>query len=326
MWYQSLVQSPRKSGTDPDSHAHSPRRRDGSRDAVGTVTAMLPPPAIKMPGVHDPHWSSLPPLADPFIEDARLQYPSQWAATRPSTVTADHSMPDYSHPSTPASSRHYSNHNESSHWPAENTDSQFEELIAGWSPQKEVMGIHAPANTRVSSTTGTPPKLPKVSRAAEARAASYPHANARSVSVTTRDPQQPPPPSRHSSDVSMKSAFSAQTSEQAVKTKPTTEIKSRKEGRSSETNVPFKAQPKKYSARPCKVEQDGEEKPVMANESKRKRSIALPAPEMHIENLLSSSPTRKASKIEGREGRKGIDLMDEESAWRNPLGEMGNRV
>jgi len=48
---------------------------------------------------------------------------------------------------------------------------------------------------------------------------------------------------------------------------------------------------------------------------------------MPIENLLSSSPTRKVSRVEGKGERKGngvvLDLT-EGLAMRNPLGNLGN--
>ncbi len=229
-------------------------------------------------------------------------------------------MPDYSNSVTQASSRHHSNHTESSNALPENTDSQFDELIAGYSPQNEVMATHFPANNRVSSLATSPTKLLRPSAAAEARTASYSHMHARSVSVSTRDPQQPRPQARESSDVSMKSCFSNQLSDHPVKAKPAAEIKSRKEGRSSEDTVPVKHQQKKLSAmRPVKIEEKAEGKSGVVNDGKRKRTVTLPGPNVPIENLLSSSPTRKVSRIEGE--KLGLDG---EAGGRNVLGDLEN--
>lgn len=332
MWYQypqrsCAVPSPRKSGTDPDAHAHSPRRGDGSHDMSKTNPAMLPPPpAMRNFEAQDSQWSPLPPLADPFTEDTRFQH-DNWAPTRTSSSTGDQSMPDYSYSGTPASSRHHSNHAEVPSLLPDSTESQFDELIAAFSPHRELTGIYAPTNTRVSSAANSPSKYLKPSAAAEARAASYSHVNTRSVSVTTRDPQQPPPQIRDSSDVSMKSCFSTRKSEQPVKAKPAAEIKSRKEGRSSEDGVPLKLPQRKSSVRPIKTEEKAEEKSMVGNDGKRKRSSVPVGRRMPIENLLSSSPTRKVSRIEGkgeRKGNGGVMDLAEGAAMRNPLGDLGN--
>ena len=249
MWYQlpqgfCAVPSPHKAGTDPDAHAHSPRRRDGSEGSSRAASVMLTqPPAMTRPGAQDPHWVPLAELADPFVEDSRPVY-KQSPKRALSTSTGDQSMPDYNS-LAPASSRHHSSHSEGPNALSENTESQFDELMAAYSPQREMTGTHAPANTRSSSAANTPPKPLRPSAAAEARAASYSHLNVRSVSVSTRDPQQPPPQLRESSDVSMKSAFSTQVSEHPVRAKPAAEIKSRKEGRSGEDGGPIKHHPQK---------------------------------------------------------------------------------
>lgn len=333
MWYAppqrfSAVPSPRKSVIDPDAHAHSPRRRGESQDMTKTTPAMLPlPPAMWNPEARDSQWSPLPLLADPFTEDAPFQSHYNWAATRVSTSTGDQSMPDYSHSATPASSRHQSNHGEVPNLLSGNADSQFDELMAAFSPHREMTGTYAPTNTRVSSAANTPSKHFKPSAAAEARAASYSHVNARSVSVTTRDPQQPPPQIRDSSDVSMKSNFSTQKREQSVKAKPAAEIKSRKEGRSGEDGVSLKASQRKSSVRPIKTEEKAEEKVIIGNDSKRKRSSIPAGQKIPIENLLSSSPTRKVSRVEGKGERQGSGVvldLTEGLAMRNPLGDLGN--
>ncbi len=236
-------------------------------------------------------------------------------------------MSDYSHSTTPASSRHHSNHNGIFDSMPENPESQFDELMAAFSPHKEMTGTYAPANTRVSSTTNSPSKHLRPSAAADARAASYSHVNTRSVSVTTRDPQQPPPQTRDCSDVGMKSCFSNQKNEQPVKAKPATKIKSRKENRPSEDSVHSKPQQRKSSVRPIKTEESVEEKPMLINDSKRKRSSVPVGQRVLVENLLSSSPTRKVSKIEGkgeRRGNGGISNLPEGQGMRNPLGDLDN--
>ena len=265
---------------------------------------LAPIPTMRNSGAPDPQWVPLAELADPFVEDNQLQH-RQRPASHSSASVGDQSMPDYKS-FVSASSRNHSSHDDGSNALPDTAESQFDELMAAYSPQKETSGTHAPAITRDSSAANTPPKALRPSAAAEARAASYSHVNARSVSVTTRDPQQPPPRVRDSSNMSMKSAVSAQLSEHPVKARPASEIKSRKEGRSGDdAGVPIKSQQQKKSSsmQLLKSEDKGNGKAGGGCDGKRKRLMGTPQGVM-VENLLSSSPDRKVTRVEGK-GWKG---------------------
>ena len=326
MWYQlplgfCAIPSPHKAGTDPDAHAHSPRRRDGSKGPSRTSSVMQPqPPAMDPPGTQESHWLPLAELADPFVEKSKPVYHKLDPKRFSSASTGDQSMRDCSNSIKSTSSGYLSNYNETSIPLPEDTESQFDELMAAYSPQKEMAGIHAPANTRNSNASNMAPKPLRPSASAEARAVSYSHLNARSVSVTTRDPQQPSQQLREPSDGSMQSCLCTQLSEHPVKTKPAAEIKSRKEGRSGEDGVPAKYKHKDSWLRQIKDEDKVKAKSGASSDGKRKRSLNTPGPGVMVENIPSSSPERKVSRVEGM----GEGMGEGGRSGRNVLGEMEN--
>ena len=227
-------------------------------------------------------------------------------------------MPDCIHSLTPASSRHHSNHDERSISLPENMESQFDELMAAYSPRKGTTIFQAPASNGTSSAANSPSKRLRPSAAAEARAASCSHANARSVSMTTGDPPQPLRQTRDPSAMSMASSCSPPIGEQPVKAKPATEIRSRKEGR---CNQDSQLRQKRAWGPPVKVEEKVEGKVVVANDGKRKRSSTMQRGNVQVENLISSSPVRKVSRVESKGEMNGDEgLMDEKVAGREPFG------
>ncbi|KAL8950656.1 MAG: hypothetical protein Q9222_003315 [Ikaeria aurantiellina] len=292
-------------------------------------SAMLPParPDVMM---GDASWTSAAPTHDLFVGN------NKYLPRRQSTQISisDDSMPDYSHSITPRSSRDPSLHDVQD-VPSPHHESQFEELMAAFSPVK-TEGTLAPPTTRVSSASTTPSAKIRISAPAEIGASSY-HGQARVVSVTTRD--APPPATREPSDISMKSRFSdAQVAEgeipQArINQTPASEVKGRKEGKSGDPNllVPGarqRASTGSNSRQQKSIQNTGEEDASSASDSKRKRASVRSISELLSDKSdgPSSSPTRKVSKTGARDdwkspGRHGIG---EENAKRTPLGSLEN--
>ena len=339
--------SPRKvQAPDPDAHGHSPRQATAQETIQSRVTAG---PAItyqdylaastrpRGPQIGDPYWSPNVPSHDIFMDDARYQAFTRWGA--PSS-SGDQSMPDYSHSLTPASSRAHSDHHNhlqsarTAH-ATTNGNAIFDQVDD--SPNRRAStGTIAPANTRVSSAANTPHMRSKPSAAAEARASSYSHNQTRSVSVTTRDPQQPPPAVRETSDVSTQSRFSenkANGSEQGdvkIKKKPAKDVKGRKEGRAGELSLGLQVQKKlsvELAERRNKENDDGTaEKPILLGDSKRKRSMkSLLATDRALSGVSpDSSPSRKVSRVVNTKDQDLDDLTPEGVITRTPLADMGN--
>ncbi|KAL6713940.1 hypothetical protein ACLMJK_008434 [Lecanora helva] len=288
MWWQAQQRfhhfsSPGQHPPDPDAHAHSPRRRQASKSTSDAAfdqnkarshapQDLSAHPALRASGLHavDPFWSQSGPVLDAFTGNAPFNHfyktyvPGQSCAT---STSHDISMPDYSRPLSPTSSRSYPAP-EGSRPPTRsgsgqtfglsnaavndpgfrrldsilqahqehNTESQFEDMISVMSPRKNshLSGVSAPSNTRVNSVNNTPTINPNgPSPAAQDRAASY-ASHPRSVPVTTRDP---PPPADASStpaltlpNVNNQTAETKPTSGTVVKRKPIGRPKGRKEG------------------------------------------------------------------------------------------------
>lgn len=254
-------------------------------------------------------------------------------------------MPDYSNSLTPASSRNHSNH--STHQDPQlsigqimNDPSMGEELDN--SPNRPPSsGTIPPANTRVSSAANTPPTATRLkpSAAAEARSSSYSHLQARSVSVTTRDP--PPPPVRESSNANTQSLFPSGPGSQAeggekggtvIRRKPAKEVRGKKEGKANELGlVPVyrKIVPGQLLEPQNKENIPGSaDKPILLGDSKRKRSTNPPLDAARAADTVTptQSPVRKLSKW-GNAGDLDLDDMTPEDVMpRPPLANMGNRL
>ncbi|KAL8675180.1 MAG: hypothetical protein Q9168_000433 [Polycauliona sp. 1 TL-2023] len=309
---------------DVGAHAHSPRRRSIEAPAASVAPGMLmnnsmPPPARRAVMLNDCSWAPNPPPQDPFIDKHRHQAPREWG-TRVST--SDDSMPDYSHSITPRSSRDHSLHElQGTHGGSYlQPDSQFEELISSLSPANP-NGTQAPPTTRVSSASNSPPTAHRAIGGAHSRAGPLLGQAPRSVSITTREAPGPGPgpvrTGREISDVSMKSRFSdrssvseAQAAEgehshSRVERTPAVEVKSRKEGRSSDSDLlgPPSRQTGTVRRRQKSATKEGEEMSASTGEAKRKREGAG-----SISNLVSeasegagSSPSRKISKTKSKD-------------------------
>ncbi|KAI4254136.1 MAG: hypothetical protein LQ352_003271 [Teloschistes flavicans] len=341
MWQQSsqqLYKSPTQPGDmDASAHAHSPRRRISShelaRNTAATMIAppmlsqaSMPPPARRSMMLTDSDWTSAAPLQDQFSE-----HRSSWTWGT-GVSTSDDSMPDYSHSITPRSSRH-----PSSNWQdsvnGETTPqqgSQFEELMADLSPAK-TSGTQAPPTTRVSSASNTPSTKSSVLELQEIRALSFQN-HPRSVAVTARDAL--PWTIRDPSDISIESRFSeAQPSggEHArgnIVRPPASIIKGKKEGKSSSSDFLATTSHRKAQAgsmgRRAKSTgiQDGENQSFPID-SKRKRESTDTISHLVAGRVveLDSSPSRKVSKKEGKDG--GTTGPDDVGV-RAPLGLLEN--
>ena len=337
MWYQTSqpvysVSSPLKSDVaDSDAHGHSPRRRSGSRESKHSSAAPAMPPLYpyrciappstlsREPCLMDPYCSSLP-MPDPFVDSDRFQLYKKWA---PRTGSEDQPMPDYSHSITPASSR--------------NISDEMAQATQRLNQCKESTGTFTPANARVSSAANTPPIQLRPSAAADARASSYSHI--RSVSVTTRDP--PPPEVRASSESSLKlrcledQAESNERLDTKIQKKPAGDVKSRKEGKLGEIEMPPKKQKRSSIASTKSFEKENikgsEDRPIaISSDSKRKRANSSTAAKSLILQEAGgkrSSPSRKVSKTEREESSSRCmldDLTEQGVTVRPPLGPLDN--
>ncbi|KAL8654578.1 MAG: hypothetical protein Q9210_001424 [Variospora velana] len=352
MWYQSAQQiyapsSPCKLGaTDLDAHAHSPRRQNTSREvditsAIGVMPprllsqTIMPPPASRAASMIDSNWTTLPQMQDNFGEEHKHQIPRRWGI---SMNTSDVSMPDYSHSITPRSSRDASwqDTHEVPEVPFAQQESQFEELMAVYSPVK-ASGTHAPPATRVSSAANSPPSTLRTSSGPDVRITSF-HSQPRAVSMTTRD--APLPPTRGPSDVGRNSHLSeVQPGDKGevqprIKVTPAREVKGRKEGKSNEldltpTGGQRKAGTESSGRRQKSTANSSEENDAsIVNEGKRKRastaSMAIILSE--TSDGPGSSPSRKVSRKGQRDGsRQSAESPDSpETVFRAPLGTLHN--
>ncbi|KAL8809486.1 MAG: hypothetical protein Q9200_003370 [Gallowayella weberi] len=326
-----------------DAHAHSPRRRDrlGGYNTNSAVTVAaprmlashaMPPPAHRTAMLSDSSWSSTPYMQDPFVDRHRHPAPRQWG-TRVST--SDDSMPDYSHSITPRSGRDASLHEMPGVHGGSGLqqESQFEELMAAFSPGKSE-GTQAPPTTRVSSASNTPPTAYRTLSATDAQVGSFP-GQARSVSMTMRE--APAGSGREGSDVSMKSRFSdkSRVSEAAaregedehsmVRRTPASEVKGRKEGRSSESNL--LALPSRQTGtvkrRPQSMTSKGDESGGNIHEGKRKREGVTSASEVRSEPSEggASSPSKKLWK---KGSQDSLCKASQEDSTRAPLSSLEN--
>lgn len=351
MWYPPSQQlctpsSPPKSrATDPDAHAHSPRRRNASREVhsnavVATVPprllsqAMMPPP-LRIGQTGESVWTTAPHMLPYHIEARNHHAPKGW---RLHMSPSDVSMPDYSHSITPTSSRDPSLHDV--HYVHDGSvqqhESQFEELMAAFSPVKS-SGTLAPPTTRVSSAANSPPSTLRSSGGPEVRITSF-HKQPRAVSVTTRD--APQPSIRQPSDISMHSRFSEAHADEKmearpmIKLTPAHEVKGRKEGRGSDFGLTSSiGQGKSLTSSSTRRHKSStnaseENSAFTASDSKRKRASMT-----SIANMLSetsdgpgSSPSRKVSKKGQPDGLS--DSADSpkspETVIRAPLGSLHN--
>lgn len=328
MWRQPPQQtynvpSPHKiEGTDSDAHGHSPRRRDGSKDSSRMDSrGLLPPPAIP-----DPYWSSTPTLPDPFIEIEKHPKLKKGASQLSSE---DQSMPDYPRPFTPLSKLNSNSHAVGPYGACGALgpdESQFEELMASYSPGKNaISGTLAPANTRASSATSPPDQLLRLS-AAETRDSSYEYEDSHSISMTIQDPRLLP--TRESSSASMKSNY-LDFSDEPVGS-PAKSIRGKKEGRASDANLSTRME-RNLSARSSssheqEMTRDADE--ISLSGGKRKRKSAIPVAKAlgKLKSSTTSSPHRKVAKSNDLDDFCGHD--EEESptkrAIRTPLITLNN--
>ncbi|KAL8919014.1 MAG: hypothetical protein Q9172_005169 [Xanthocarpia lactea] len=355
MWYQPsqllhAPPSPCKVGAmDGDAHAHSPRRRNASSgyntNCAATLVAprmlmndAMPPPARRSALMNDRSWLPNHHMQDPFTEQNRHQAPRQWG-TRVST--SDDSMPDYSHSVTPRSSRDPSlQEAQGIHGGSVlQQDSQFEELMAAFSPAK-TNGTQAPPTTRVSSASNSPPIAYRALGGASARGESFQGGLPRSVSMTTRE--APPRAAREVSDVSMTSRFSEKScvsERQApegehghakVRPNPADEVKGRKEGRSSEPGLlaPPSRQSGTVKRRQKSMTSTGEDSSAATGDIKRRREGVTSVSDLLSEPSqgLGSSPSRKISKTMSKDSLNSAAArtVTQGDSTRAPLSSLEN--
>lgn len=256
----------------------------------------------------------------------------------PANSRRSHPMPDYSRPHSLASSRqvswytgedsgamrvsHLGYVEENAEIEEQVSESLFSDLMTRLSPREfsANSGISAPSNTRVNSAANTPPG--KSSMAAELRGVSY-AGMPRSVSVTTRDP--PPSfntrvasnnsinpgfdnPTSASRQSEINDAIAEETEDRTNKRpvgRPAGNVKSRKEGRTSEMGleVPSIKSQRRASAPSASAlgkENSGSANGEKSGEGKRKRTTKVAASKGNLKGGLDnpdSSPTRKVSKL-----------------------------
>ena len=352
MWYQpsqplySIASPTKLEASDPELHAHSPRRRDGSIGSLrGRITTTIPSPLSTYRSMPPPpipgseqeakasQWTSSTLMPDPFVENGRRFMQTRYMAR---SSEEDQLMPDYSQSITPASSRNATNDFTILGGPSSvlpNNDPQFDELINTLRSRNEnSSGTSAPANTRASSAANTPPIQTRPSAAAEARAASYSQGRPRAVSMTSRD--VPPPMSCENSDASMNFLFSEEKAgikDQAnpkVLSKPTSDVKSRKEGKASELEPPSQIRRKSSKNSISKGDKENTKATitttVVLSDGKRKRATTIAGPNVAYKEgeVLDSSPTRKVSKKDTVGGPSEIstdELTEEGMQGRAPL-------
>lgn len=327
MWHQAAQplyapSSPCLRGAvDPDAHAHSPRRRHIFKELDSdAVVAMIPPKLLSQANgpsaahrstmMDHANWATIPLMQDRFVEGHKHQTPRRL----PTHISiSDDSMPDCSYSNTPQSSRDTSLHGTQILHERQvmQQDSQFEELMAAYSPAKP-SGTQAPPSTRISSRTNSPPITLKTSDGPELRARSL-HSQARAVSVTNRE--APPSSARARSDISMKSRFSEshtgdkEKANPKIRGTPATEIKGRKEGKSSELDSSRLTGEGKCPTRSTELyekstENERGDRSASGKDTKRKRASLSSVMKNTFEysGEPQSSPSRKVSK----KGRKDI--------------------
>lgn len=334
--------SPRKvQGHDSDAYGHSPRQRVAALESLRSKIVAGPALSYQdylaatvrpcAPRLGDPSRSPGPLSYDIFTDDARYHAFSRFAAR---SSSGDASMPDDSRSLTPASSRNHSDHQnitqrEKVAHAANHSDVMCEQLDI--SPNRPVSaGTIAPANTRVSSENSTPTIRKKPSVAA--RTTPYSHTQARAVTLTTRDPQQPTSAIRESSDVSMQTAQSkiqkgAIEQDQAmVRKKPARDVKGRKEGKADELEIAEQVQKKRSAETIRSGGQENIERGELSllTDSKRKRSakVLFPADRALNETDPNCSPSRKVSKVETPKIQERDDITTEGVVVRTPVAQM----
>ena len=372
------VASSRTQAADPDTHAHSPRRRNASRvgaraklnPTLGQLPAQLH--GSRHPGLQndDPFDPAHGLTSDPFTGGVSLyNYSNPWSRSTttsgdismkdPSRSTSDsydEPMPDVTRPASPSSSRrsypmpdcsrpqslassrqvswytgedsaavkcsHLQYVEENPEIEEQVSENHFDDLIARMSPRdfSANSGISAPSNTRVSSAVNTPPG--RTSPAAELRTVSF-AGMPRSVSITSRDPppsfnargpsntgamselDNPRPASRHSQ---IHEEPDEETEDKVKKRpvgRPAGNVKSRKEGRSSDIGleVPNSKSQRRASAPSASAlgkENSGATSAEKSGEGKRKRLTKVSGSKVNLKkspNNPDSSPTRKVSKL-----------------------------
>ncbi|CAF9906352.1 MAG: hypothetical protein ALECFALPRED_002208 [Alectoria fallacina] len=404
------VSSPHTQAADPDTHAHSPRRRNASmvsaRAKSNPVTGPLPSP---LPGFRplgllndDPFWSQHGPLSRSLAGGANLySYRKPWShntttsgdvsmkdrsrstsdiydepmpdVTRPpspATSRRSHPVPDYSRPQSLTSSRQVSWYTDEDYSAMrvahlnyvegnaprideQESESLFNDLMIQLSPRKYSgnSGISAPSNTRVNSAANTPPGKP--SMAAELGAGSF-AGMPRSVSVTTRDPvlhfntHVPSNNSANSDSDNPRSDFRElefddengeeieDKPEKKPVGRPAENVKSRKEGRTSEMGleIPSSKSQRRASASSASAlgkENNGGANGEKSGEGKRKRvtkgATSKANPKDRLDNT-DSSPTRKVSKLSPEDTMNPNNDIDDLTAegvvMRVPLRELDN--
>lgn len=255
-----------------------------------------------------------PPLPDPFTEPFMGGHgPSR----RARSTLEDVPMPDYVGSSS-TSSRAISNmtgisfeHNKQPSITAPADDEQYNELIEALSPTKPLStGTFAPTNT----TSSVPTTVTRPSAAAKARTASYSQSGCRPIGP--KEILQ-----SGTRDVSVSSAKSAPAVENIVETNttrrvlvsPSGNVKGKKETKgicSNKENVPdgtsenaSREMSKILSNQPRVVVRTTESAVHVSSEIKRKRPSgrSLEGSQSNNDDIASSSPTKKMSRVDRRE-------------------------
>ncbi|KAI9705999.1 MAG: hypothetical protein M1836_005405 [Candelina mexicana] len=318
----------------------------------------MQPPALPFshPQANNPSWAPTSVNDDPYLDGADRSNRSGWAGRLSSD---DQSMPDYSNSITSASSRDVTDgsviRSKASSLHDDFVHNKFNSVNGGTCDPKDTVNLSSPRKdgtsgtftltdhaNRASAPSPAPPIL-RPSAAAKARHESYSQMVARKVSeAASADVQLWH--DRETSDISMKSRFSEDVLERnaagnaKVHKKPATNIKGKKEGKegkegkdSSEVEIVQYVHkvtvPESTKEGRKKGSKNAGESPDASNGSKRKRSQFLRSKTFSTSenDPPSSSPSRKASRSEGRSGQTEHESAGVcPSSDREPLGDLLN--
>ena len=302
---------------DPDARGHSPVRltvirngtyapSDAARLAPTSPHDLLNPPAQATRELHHelehPCWTRMPLLPDPFVDDSRHRLRKKLTGVSPS----DHQSVSDSHPVVPAP--HDDSNQITTNGAAQDTsplpESQFDELMASYSPHKDTSGgTFISANLKVASTANTPTIQNRFMVASELKVHSYTDEELRSTAPATRDSElaevQMDPDSgkrltisNHSfGESELPGTMTRESAAKIIKTKKEFNLKSgnkiRKQSRSDLSRNSGK-----------EIEMRDAENPIVVGESKRKRASTNSQPRHAATSGDSNcSPTRKVSRV-----------------------------
>lgn len=277
---------------DPGAHGQSPVRRavmkdgtcaplDQAKPASTSPHELVDSPAQGTRELHhereDPCWARMPHLPDPFIDDSRYRLHKRLTEGSAS----DHQPVSDSRPTVPARD------DDSNQIPTNGAtqdispipESQFDELMASYSPRKDTS-----------------------SGASELKIRSYSDENLRSNAPATRDSElaevQMDPGSGKGSTVSNRSFGQSERLGTTKRKSSATDIKSKESILKSDHKIRKQAPASSSRTHGKEIEMREAEDPVAVGDSKRKRANPnSKRRQVTISGDSNCSPTRKASRV-----------------------------